>query len=95
MPLGSVNEGVQVEILWLVVNTLVIVSINMAVLSQPKLLVKFDVYFPPAFKAWPFQRYGSWAEQIVSLMIEVSAAFTVRFNVMVLSQPFGVVVLNI
>ena len=87
---------------WLAVNTVACtfivesivftVKFKVAVLSQPNALVKpVAVCEPVLVNVRPFQLYGRSAEQMLKLVVEELAAFTVRFNVAVLSQPREVV----
>jgi len=74
-------------VLVLLVSVLLTERFNVATESQPALLVNVTEYVPAALYVCAFQKYGSWLEQMVELVVLVCVLFTDRFNVAIESQP--------
>ena len=66
----------------------VTVSVNVAIVSQPPVvLVSVSMKVPAAMIVLPFQRYGSLFAQTETAWLEVSSGVTVNVNVAIVSQP--------
>jgi hypothetical protein len=63
------------------------VNTRVARLSQSPLVLRVAVWDSAFVKVSPFQLYGSLAEQILRLVVEVMGGAIVRFSVAKLSQP--------
>ena len=72
-----------------------IVKISVATESHPVALVVVNLYNPVALYSAPFQLYGNWFEQTVTLVVDVVGSLIVKFNVATESQPAALVVVNV
>jgi hypothetical protein len=62
------------------------ISSSVAIESHPETLVSFSLYVPAVEYVLPFQLYGSWFEQMVSVVVLVRTAFTINSSVAIESQ---------
>ena len=69
------------------VSVLLTERFNVAIESQPAVLVNVTENVPAALYVCAFQLYGNWFEQMVVLVVLVSVLLTERFNVATESQP--------
>jgi len=70
------------------VNRGVTVSVNVAIVSQPPVvLVSVSVKVPAAVIVLPFQRYGSLFAQMDTDVVLVNNGVTISVNVAIVSQP--------
>ena len=70
------------------VNNGVTVSVNVAIVSQPPVvLVKVSVKVPAAVMVLPFHRYGSLFAQTDTEVVLVNKGVTVNVSVAIVSQP--------
>ena len=66
----------------------VTVSVNVAIVSQPPVVLdSVSIYVPAAVIVLPFHRYGNLFAQTETDWLEVSNGVTVRVNVAMVSQP--------
>ena len=67
------------------------VKFNVAIESQPNVLVSVIDCEPAAVKVNPFQVYGSASSQTLMFVVEVTVGFTVKLSVAVESHPAALV----
>jgi hypothetical protein len=66
----------------------VTVSVNVAIVSQPPVvLVSVSMNVPAAVIELPFQRYGSLFAQTTTVVVLVNKGVTVSVSVAIVSQP--------
>ena len=71
------------------------IKFNVAIESQPLMLVRLAVYVPAALMVWPFQVNGNWFVQMAVLVVLVSVGLTIRIKVAIESQPLMLVRLSV
>ena len=70
------------------VNSGVTVKFNVLIVSQPPVvLCTVSIIDPAAVNTCPNQVYGSWLAQTSSVLVTVNSGVTVKFNVLIVSQP--------
>src|SRR2546430_2370716 len=77
------------------VSVLVIIEltfkVNVTTESQPPALINVSAYVPVALYWLPFQVYGNWLLQMVTVTALVSIEFTFKVSVTIESQPLELV----
>src|ERR1044072_8241677 len=81
------NWLVQMVTLVVSRNTVFTVRMRFVIESQPLLLVRVSLYVPAVLNCVPFQGYGSWLVQMVTLVVSRNTVFTVRMRFVIESQP--------
>ena len=75
-------------VLVVLVNVLFTERFNVAIESQPAVLVNVTENVPAALYVCAFQLYGNWFEQMVVLVVLVSVLLTERLSVTIESHSF-------
>src|ERR1019366_6659770 len=81
---GNKLEQMLIEVVEVLVG--LTVSVSVAALSHPTLLVRCAVWLPAAVNVSPFHVYGNKLEQMLRLVVEVLVGLTVNVNVAALSH---------
>ena len=85
------NLFAQTETDWLEVSNGVTVSVNVAIVSQPPVvLASVSIYVPAVVNVLPFHMYGNLLAQADAEVVLVNNGVTVRVSVAIVSHPLVV-----